>query len=81
MPSYKDKEISRLRTELEEVRAAIRRLHLNGQQRNITGSHGVSEVAYSNLVKRENYLLGKIVAMQGGRNVTTPDYSGASTSP
>ena len=73
--AYKDIELKRLKDELELVRAAMSRTIQNGQQRALTGSHSVSEVSYSKLLKRESSLKGQIIAIQGGVNVTVPDFS------
>jgi len=75
MPNYVDKEISRLRNELSDIRDAIASLRKNGQQYTISGSHGSTGVSYLHLKRDEARILGKIAAMQGAKSSTLPDFS------
>ena len=68
-----------LKKELAALEAARSELLSNGQEYSIVGSHSFKGVSFSEITKEINRIRGRILAMNGGRSCTVPDFSGAAT--
>jgi hypothetical protein len=67
--------LAELKEELTAIKSAKSALLTNGQSHSLTGSHAFTGISYKDLCNREGLITAEIVALNGGKSYTLPDFS------
>ena len=67
--------LEELKDELAAIKSAKLALMSNGQEHSLTGSHAFKGISYKELCNRESFIMSEIVALNGARSFTIPDFS------
>jgi len=67
--------LEELKDELAAIKTAKTALLSNGQSHSLTGSHAFTGISYKDLCNRESFVMSEIVALNGAKSFTIPDFS------